>query len=132
MPAFDVPCLRFERNRVQPKWPAVEKLIKVFGVALVDVGKHFLDRPVLDLGFSALTGRLLGQAGVRTIGKLLQCSARSLESFGFTATQLQEVRERLAEHGLSLIGKWERVRRHFLFGDRHKRECPRNCRQFAC
>jgi transcriptional regulator with XRE-family HTH domain len=95
----------YERDQVQPEWPNVEKLIKVFGVALVDMGKHFLDRPVADLGFSQWTDSLLARAGMRSIRHLRNQSAQALERQGFTAMPLREVRARLAEFGLTLAGE---------------------------
>jgi hypothetical protein len=74
----------------------------------VDNGRRptgFLDRPVSDLLFSRMTDHLLARAGVRTFRQLRQRSARTLESAGFTATPLQEVRVKLAEYGLSLAGE---------------------------
>jgi transcriptional regulator with XRE-family HTH domain len=95
----------YERGLAHPEWPNVERLIKAFGVALVDIGKHFLDRPTSDLDFSMLTDSLLARAGIRTIRQLRRCSAQSLQAYGFTPMPLQEVRAKLAEYGLSLAGE---------------------------
>jgi transcriptional regulator with XRE-family HTH domain len=95
----------YERGNALPKWLNVEKLIKTLGVAFVDMGKHFLDRPVGDLFFSPMTDHLLARAGVRTIRQLRQRSAQTLESAGFAAIPLKELRAKLAEYGLSLAGE---------------------------
>ena len=64
-----------------------------------------LQMSTAEIGLSVRTTNVLAAEGIATIEELLQYSpARLLEIRNFGEKQLQDVRERLAAHGLRLPG----------------------------
>jgi DNA-directed RNA polymerase subunit alpha len=64
-----------------------------------------LNRPVSDLNLSVRARKCMNRLGINTLGDLIQRTADELlESKNFGMTSLNEVREKLAQYGLTLRG----------------------------
>jgi DNA-directed RNA polymerase subunit alpha len=64
-----------------------------------------LNKPVSDLNLSVRARKCMNRLGINTLGELIQRTADELlESKNFGMTSLTEVRERLAQYGLTLRG----------------------------
>jgi DNA-directed RNA polymerase subunit alpha len=64
-----------------------------------------LNKPVSDLNLSVRARKCMNRLGINTLGDLIQRTADELlESKNFGQTSLTEVREKLAQYGLSLRG----------------------------
>ena len=64
-----------------------------------------LSKPVSDLNLSVRARKCMNRLGINTLGELVQRSADELlESKNFGMTSLSEVREKLAQYGLTLRG----------------------------
>jgi DNA-directed RNA polymerase subunit alpha len=64
-----------------------------------------LGKPVSDLNLSVRARKCMNRLGINTLGEVVQRSADELlESKNFGMTSLNEVREKLAQFGLSLRG----------------------------
>lgn len=64
-----------------------------------------LNKPVTDLNLSVRARKCMNRLGINTVGELIQRTADELlESKNFGMTSLNEVREKLAQLGLSLRG----------------------------
>jgi DNA-directed RNA polymerase subunit alpha len=64
-----------------------------------------LNKPVSDLNLSVRARKCMNRLGINSLGELIQRSADELlESKNFGMTSLNEVREKLAQYGLSLRG----------------------------
>src|SRR5207248_2920033 len=64
-----------------------------------------LNKPVSDLNLSVRARKCMNRLGLNTLGDLIQRSADELlESKNFGMTSLNEVREKLAQYGLTLRG----------------------------
>jgi len=64
-----------------------------------------LNKPVGDLNLSVRARKCMNRLGIATLGELVQRSADELlESKNFGQTSLSEVREKLAQLGLTLRG----------------------------
>jgi DNA-directed RNA polymerase subunit alpha len=64
-----------------------------------------LNKPVTDLNLSVRARKCMNRLGINTVGELIQRTADELlESKNFGITSLNEVRERLAQLGLTLRG----------------------------
>jgi DNA-directed RNA polymerase subunit alpha len=64
-----------------------------------------LNKPVSDLNLSVRARKCMNRLGINTLGDLIQRSADELlESKNFGMTSLNEVREKLAQYGLTLRG----------------------------
>jgi DNA-directed RNA polymerase subunit alpha len=64
-----------------------------------------LSKPVSDLNLSVRARKCMNRLGINTLGELIQRSADELlEAKNFGMTSLAEVREKLAQYGLSLRG----------------------------
>lgn len=70
------------------------------------VDRSRLDFPVSGLGLSARARKGVRRRGIETLGDLVQrTSDELLEIKGFGLTSLQEVREKLRYHGMTLRGE---------------------------
>lgn len=64
-----------------------------------------LNKPVSDLNLSVRARKCMNRLGINTLGELIQRTADELlESKNFGMTSLNEVRDKLAQYGLSLRG----------------------------
>ena len=64
-----------------------------------------LNKPVSDLNLSVRARKCMNRLGINSLGDLIQRSADELlESKNFGMTSLNEVREKLAQYGLTLRG----------------------------
>ena len=64
-----------------------------------------LSKPVSDLNLSVRARKCMNRLGINTLGDLIQRTADELlESKNFGMTSLNEVREKLAQFGLTLRG----------------------------
>jgi DNA-directed RNA polymerase subunit alpha len=64
-----------------------------------------LSKPVTDLNLSVRARKCMNRLGINTLGDLIQRTADELlESKNFGMTSLNEVREKLAQYGLTLRG----------------------------
>ena len=84
-------------------------VVGMFGSVRVESpggGDSLLERRLEDVGaLSARTAGCLRSSGIMTIGELVAKTAQDLLAIpNFTAKCLQEIRDHLAEHGLSLSG----------------------------
>jgi DNA-directed RNA polymerase subunit alpha len=65
-----------------------------------------LNKPVSELNLSVRARKCMNRLGINTLGDLVQRSADELlESKNFGMTSLNEVRDKLAQHGLTLRGE---------------------------
>ncbi|HMF14398.1 MAG TPA: DNA-directed RNA polymerase subunit alpha C-terminal domain-containing protein, partial [Gemmataceae bacterium] len=72
---------------------------------LSDQEQAVLNKPVSDLNLSVRARKCMNRLGINTLGDLIQRTADELlESKNFGMTSLNEVREKLAQYGLSLRG----------------------------
>jgi DNA-directed RNA polymerase subunit alpha len=73
--------------------------------ALTQEEQATLSKPVSDLNLSVRARKCMNRLGINTLGELIQRSADELlESKNFGMTSLNEVREKLAQYGLTLRG----------------------------
>jgi DNA-directed RNA polymerase subunit alpha len=73
--------------------------------ALSEQEQAVLNRPVSDLNLSVRARKCMNRLGINTLGDLIQRTADELlESKNFGMTSLNEVREKLAQYGLTLRG----------------------------
>jgi DNA-directed RNA polymerase subunit alpha len=73
--------------------------------ALSEQEQAILNKPVSDLNLSVRARKCMNRLGINTLGELTQRTADELlESKNFGMTSLSEVREKLAQYGLSLRG----------------------------
>jgi DNA-directed RNA polymerase subunit alpha len=64
-----------------------------------------LERPISDLNLSVRARKCMVRLGISTIGELLRKTGDDLlECKNFGVTSLNEVREKLTQHGLKLRG----------------------------
>ena len=64
-----------------------------------------LSKPVSDLNLSVRARKCMNRLGINSLGELVQRTADELlESKNFGMTSLNEVREKLAQYGLTLRG----------------------------
>lgn len=74
-------------------------------VALNDEQQAVLNKPVSDLNLSVRARKCMNRLGINSLGDLVQHTAdEMLEAKNFGMTSLNEVREKLAQFGLSLRG----------------------------
>src|SRR5262249_21381439 len=72
---------------------------------LSDQEQAVLNKPVSDLNLSVRARKCMNRLGINTLGELVQRTADELlESKNFGMTSLSEVREKLAQYGLTLRG----------------------------
>jgi DNA-directed RNA polymerase subunit alpha len=72
---------------------------------LSDQEQAVLNKPVADLNLSVRARKCMNRLGINTLGELVQRTADELlESKNFGQTSLAEVREKLAQYGLTLRG----------------------------
>src|SRR5205085_2054043 len=72
---------------------------------LSDQEQAVLNKPVADLNLSVRARKCMNRLGINSLGELVQRSADELlESKNFGMTSLSEVREKLAQYGLTLRG----------------------------
>jgi DNA-directed RNA polymerase subunit alpha len=73
--------------------------------ALSEQEQAVLNKPVSDLNLSVRARKCMNRLGINTLGDLVQRTADELlESKNFGMTSLSEVREKLAQNGLTLRG----------------------------
>jgi DNA-directed RNA polymerase subunit alpha len=73
--------------------------------ALSEQEQAVLNKPVTDLNLSVRARKCMNRLGINTLGDLIQRTADELlESKNFGMTSLSEVREKLAQYGLTLRG----------------------------
>jgi len=88
-------------QRVEEQQRAVRR--EVFDAAKATNNEHLLNRPVSDLNLSVRARKALQVLNIRTIGELASRTEAELMGVkNFGATSLVEIREKLAQHGLSL------------------------------
>jgi DNA-directed RNA polymerase subunit alpha len=74
-------------------------------VALNEEQQAVLNKPVTDLNLSVRARKCMNRLGINTLGELIQRTADELlEAKNFGMTSLNEVREKLAQYGLTLRG----------------------------
>ena len=72
---------------------------------LTEEEQAVLSKPVSDLNLSVRARKCMNRLGINTLGEVIQRSADELlESKNFGMTSLNEVREKLAQLGLTLRG----------------------------
>jgi DNA-directed RNA polymerase subunit alpha len=72
---------------------------------LTEQEQAVLNKPVTDLNLSVRARKCMNRLGLQTLGDLVQRTADELlESKNFGMTSLTEVREKLAQYGLTLRG----------------------------
>jgi len=90
---------QFAHERAEPE-PAIDP------TSLSPDEQALLDRPISDLNLSVRARKCMVRLGLQTVGELLRKTGDDLlECKNFGVTSLNEVREKLSEHGLKLRGE---------------------------